>query len=92
MATYNKDKLALVSQGIKGSRIWKYTDTGLLLADVDDVAGFFTYGYDAGMRQGDQVMVTDSVGRQYGFTVGTASDTGATQVSLGVGALIGDTS
>lgn len=102
MATFNKDKLALTSQGIAGSRIWKYTDTGLLIADVSEVSGFFTTGYDCGMRKGDQVFITEgdtgafatnsSGNRQYGATVHHASDTGSTQVTLGLPVLIGDTS
>ena len=50
MATFNKDKLALTTQGIANQRTWYYTDTGLLIADVNEVAGFFTTGYDCGMR------------------------------------------
>jgi hypothetical protein len=106
MATFNKDKLYLVGQGMAGPRTWSYTDTGLLIADVNEAA-FFTTGYDCGMRKGDRVLITEGdTGlydansknplrggrRQYGATVKHATDTGSTQVTLGLGVLIGDTS
>lgn len=105
MATFNKNKLGLVSQAIAGPRVWYYTDTGLLIADVNEVAGFFTTGYDCGMRHGDRVMITegdtgtwDTSGRQtggrrqYTATVLAAVDTGQTQITLGTAVLVGDTS
>ena len=102
MASFNKDKLTGPVQSIAGPRTWYYTDTGLLIADVQEIAGFFTTGYDCGMRKYDFVVVTEgdtgavatrsSGGRQYGLTVATAQDTGATQVTLGLAVLIGDTS
>ena len=105
MATFNKNNLALVGQGITGHRQWNYTDTGLLIADVNEVAGFFTTGYDCGMRHGDRVNITegdtgtyDTSGRQTGGrrqyigTVLAAVDTGATQITLGTAVLVGDTS
>ena len=105
MATFNKDKLAIIGQGIAGRREWYYTDTGLLIADVNEIAGFFTTGYDCGMRHGDRVEITegdtgtvDTTGRQTGgrrqyvATVLAAVDTGATQITLGLPILVGDTS
>lgn len=109
MATFNKDKLTMVMQPIAGPRVWAYTDTGLLIADVSEVAGFFTIGWDCGMRRGDFVYITEGdtgtnypntlnkggkLGhrRQYGATILEAVDTGATQITLGVPVLIGDTS
>ena len=106
MATFNKNKLVLLSQGIGGpNKQWAYTDTGLLIADVNEVAGFFTTGYDCGMRHGDRVNITegdtgtyDTTGRQTGgrrqyiATVLAAVDTGATQITLGAAVLVGDTS
>ena len=107
MATFNKDKLKLFGQGVAGPRMWSYTDTGLLVADVNEVEGFFTLGYDCGMRKGDQVFITEgdtgiwkdtgtgvnaSGRRMYGGTVTKAQDTGATQVTVGLTVLIGDTS
>ncbi len=104
MATFNKDKLVLLSQGVGGTaKTWSYTDTGLLVADVNEAA-FFTTGYHCGMRKGDRIFITegdtglysdtgdDGGRRQYCGTVFTAQDTGATQVTVGLTVLIGDTS
>ncbi len=105
MATFNKDKLVLLNQGIGGtSKTWAYTDTGLLVADVSNAAGFFTLGYDHGMRHGDRIQITegdtgtfDTSGRQtggrrqYTATVIAAVDTGSTQITLGTPELVGDT-
>jgi hypothetical protein len=106
MATFNKDKLTLVHQGIAGARKqWHYGDTGTLIADVQEVDGFFSNGYDCGMRHGDWLILTegdtgtyDTTGRQtggrksYGLPVLEAVDTGATQIRLGAGTLLGDSS
>ena len=105
MATFNKNKLTLNSQSIAGMKVWGYTDTGLLIADVNEIAGFFTTGYECGMRHGDRVEITegdtgtwDTTGRQTGgrrqyvATVLAAVDTGATQITLGTAILVGDTS
>lgn len=108
MATFNKNKLVLVSQGIggnQGSRHWFYTDTGLLVADINEVDGFFSTGYDCGMRHGDHITIQegdtgtyDTTGRQtggrrqYGGTVLKATDTGATQVTIGLTIQVSDTS
>ena len=105
MATFNKNKLGLVFQAIAGPRTFYYTDTGLLIADVNEIAGFFTTGYDCGMRHGDRVLIQegdtgtyDTSGRQTGgrrqyiATVLAAVDTGATQITLGTAVLVGDTS
>ncbi len=84
--------------------MWAYTDTGLLVADINQVAGYFTLGYDQGMRHGDRIHITegdtgtfDTSGRQtggrrqYTGTVLEATDTGLTQVTLGTTELVGDT-
>ena len=105
MAAFNKNKLTLNSQSVAGMKVWGYTDTGLLIADVNEIAGFFTTGYECGMRHGDRVEITegdtgtvDTTGRQTGgrrqyvATVLAAVDTGATQITLGTAVLVGDTS
>ncbi len=99
MATFNKNKLVLMSQAIAGPRQWAYTDTGLVVADVSEASGFFTTGYDCGMRKGDLVFITEgdtgtfkdtgtgvNAGgrRQFAATVTSAQDTGSTQVTLGL--------
>jgi len=98
MATFNKNKLYLVGQGIAGPRTWAYTDTGLLVADLTEQA-FFTTGYDNGMRKGDLVFITEgdtgtwkdtgsgvnaSGRRQFAATVTSSQDTGATQTTVGL--------
>ena len=106
MATFNKNKLSCIGQAIAGVREWHYTDTGLLIADVSEVAGFFTNGYDCGMRRGDIIHINegdtgtyDTTGkvqtggrRAYIATILSAVDTGATQIALGLPVLVGDTS
>lgn len=109
MATFNKHKLNGPYQSIAGLRTWHYSDTGLLIADVSEVAGFFTTGWDCGMRKGDVVVITEgdtgtadslpmnrggNTGghRQYIATILNIVDTGATQVTLGLPVLVGDTS
>ena len=103
MATFNKDKLALISQSIAGPRTWQYADTGALAADISEAA-FFTTGYDCGMRRGDRLhfiegdtgLYQDTGGfggfRQYTGTVMISQDTGATQTTVGLLVLSGDTS
>ncbi len=60
MSTFKKDNLVLLSQGVGGgSRTWSYTDTGLIIADINRTAGYFTTGYDMGMRHGDRVFITE---------------------------------
>lgn len=104
MATFNKNRLNLVFQPMAGPRTWEYWDTGLLIADVQEVAGFFTTGHDCGMRKGDRIFITegdtglysdtgdDGGRRQYAGTVTKSQDTGATQTTIGLCVLIGDTS
>jgi hypothetical protein len=107
MATFDKNKLALTGQGIAGRpRDWSYWDTGVLVADINEVDGFITNGYDIGMRKGDRFNLTEGdtglwagesenplIGgrRQYIGTVMYAQDTGATQVKIGRMVLVGDT-
>ena len=104
MATFNKNKLTLNSQSIAGMKVWGYTDTGLLIADVNEIAGFFTTGYECGMRHGDRVEITegdtgtwDTTGRQTGgrrqyvATVLAAGDTGAPQIPPRTSVLVRDT-
>jgi hypothetical protein len=105
MATFSKNKLSLVTQAIAGPKLWYYTDTGLLIADVNEVEGFFDSGYACGMRHGDRIMITEgdtgaydtgnaNTGgrRQYTGTVLKVQDTGTTRVTVGLTVLVGDTS
>ena len=90
MATYSKDKLKLISQGITGGKIWNYTDTGTVL----DSAGFFANAGDMGVDSGDLVIAgglagTTRILKSAAFA--PVQDTGATQGTTGPGTLIGDT-
>jgi hypothetical protein len=90
MATYDKNKLKLVSQGIVGGKIWSYTDTGTVL----DVAGFFANASDMGVDSGDLILAgglagTTRIIRSAAFA--PVQDTGSTQGTTGPGSLIGDT-
>ena len=90
MATYSKDKLKLISQGIVGGKIWSYTDTGTVL----DVAGFFTNAGDMGVDSGDLIIAGGLAGTTRilkAAAFAPVQDTGATQGTTGPGTLIGDT-
>lgn len=79
----------LVNQAVNGRRLWRYASTDQA-ATVDD-SGYFTNGYDLGMRDGDVIEVyeTDTkiltthvvvvsgttVNIADGTTVGTATNT-----------------
>lgn len=95
MAGYNKDKLALISQGIVGHKVWAYTDTGDI-GDIQEVAGFVTNGNDMGMDSGDMVFVRMTAGGTNrmvrGAAVQNTTDTGGTQTTIGLGTVVGDTS
>ena len=58
MAYSTSNPPVLVTQGIVGSRHWVYSS-----ADTDalvQVSGYFSNGWDLGMRAGDTVMVIDN--------------------------------
>jgi hypothetical protein len=48
----------LVAQPIAGLRMWQYTSDDAVTAVR--VSGYFTNGYDLGMRKGDIVLVLDN--------------------------------
>jgi hypothetical protein len=70
MTVFNKNRLQLIFQSVAGPRTWEYSDTGLLIADVQEVSGFFTTGRDCGMRHGDRVFITEG---DTGLFVNTAN-------------------
>lgn len=94
MATFSKDRLKLVSQGIVGGKIWHYHDTGAL-ADVADAAGFFTNASECGVDSGDLMFISANNGNTtrtvYGVAFAPVQDTGATQGTTGPATLVGDT-
>jgi hypothetical protein len=88
MATYSKDKLRLISQGIVGGKIWYYTDTGIANTD-----GAVLNAGDMGCDSGDLVIfgpgASDHRVKAGGLSM--IQDTGATQGSIGPVTLVGDT-
>ena len=94
MTSYSKDRLKLVSQGITGGKVWHYSDTGAI-ADVADVAGFFTNASDMGVDTGDLLLISANDGQLTKVVRGAAffsvQDTGATQGGVGPSTLLGDT-
>ena len=95
MTSYSKDRLKLIAQGITGSKIWAYEDTGIL-ADIEESAGFFTNAGDMGIDTGDFLFLKAKDGilnkTVRGAAIGIVQDTGATQGTVGLSVLIGDTS
>lgn len=78
----------LVVQGIGGlgPKVWAYASTADASADID-TAGYFTNGYDLGMRAGDIVLANlNGIGTTH--IVMSASSTG---VDLGAGSTVGST-
>ena len=58
MAYVTTNPPKLIAQGINEGRIWKYDSADALT--LVRVAGYFTDGYDLGLRAGDMVIVTDT--------------------------------
>lgn len=88
MAYSTSNPPSLVVQGVGGSgvSIFQYSSTADAAADMD-TAGFFTNGYDLGMRAGD-VVFANLNGLVTSHVVMTATSTG---VDLGTGTTIGST-
>ena len=94
MSSFVKNNLRLINQGITGGKVWHYTDTGAL-ADVADVAGYFTNASECGVDSGDMMFIAANNGNTtrtiYGASFAPVQDTGATQGTTGPATLIGDT-
>jgi len=94
MSTYDKNRLMLVAQGITGGKTWHYYDTGAI-ADIVDVAGYFTNAGDMGVDSGDFILIHANNGYTnrlvYGSSFAPMQDTGATQGTVGPQTLVGDT-
>lgn len=94
MSSFVKNQLKLVSQGIVGGKVWHYHDTGAL-ADVADVAGYFTNASECGVDSGDLIFISANNGNTtrtvYGAAFSPVQDTGATQGGTGPATLVGDT-
>jgi hypothetical protein len=78
----------LVTQGIAGLRVWEYASTDA--STVVDASGYFTNGYDLGMRAGDSVRVVDTDASPVAVTMHTVNVSGTT-IDLSDGVSIGST-
>ena len=77
-----------ISQTIAGPKIWIYQSTDA--AATVDASGYFTDGYNRGMRQGDLCLVTDTDASPVITTSHVVNVTGTT-VDLSDGVTIGST-
>lgn len=73
-------------QSIAGPRTWRYVSTDPS-TDVD-ASGYFTNGYELGMRDGDQVIVVDSDSTHNQITSHSVKVTGTT-IDLSDGVSVG---
>lgn len=89
MAYSTDNQPRVISQGITGTKIWKY-DSADALTDVR-VAGYFTDGYDLGMRAGDVVFVTDTDTSATSITFVNAATTSSVDLADGTALTATDT-
>lgn len=88
MAYSTSNPPRLMMQPIAGLRLWQYASTDPT-ATVD-ASGYFTNGYDLGMRAGDSVMVIDTDASPVAVTMHTVNVSGTT-IDLSDGVSIGST-
>jgi hypothetical protein len=79
---------AIVWQSIAGPKLWVYQSTDA--ASVVDASGYFTNGYDLGMRQNDLCFVTDTDASPV-ITTSHVVNVSGTTVDLSDGVTIGST-
>ena len=82
--SYKTANLNLAFQSIAGVRHWTYQDTGSGISAVVG-AGFFTDGYNKGMRVGDSVTYHGGTGANraaWQCHVTISQDTGDTQTTI----------
>ena len=95
MSSFKKDNMKLISQGITGGQVWHYEDTGAI-GDLSEVAGYVTVAGDMGIDTGALVIIKANDGLLTRVVRSAAmlsvQDTGATQGTLGLSTVIGDTS
>jgi hypothetical protein len=84
MAYSTSNPPRLISQAIASLRMWEYASTDA--GTVVDASGYFTNGYDLGMRAGDTVRVVDTDASPVAVTMHTVNVSGTTiDLSDGVG-------
>ena len=90
MAYSTSNPPALRSQAIAGPREWVYSSTdGSTVVAAD---GYFTNGYDLGMRAGDLVYVRQSVAGTVTSHLVISASTASTGVVIGDPTTVGSTS
>lgn len=87
MAYSSTNPPQMVRQAIAGTRAWAYRSSDA--TGTVDAAGYFTNGWDLGMRQHDLVEVTDTVNELISMHRVAAATAGTTTVDLGTGISIG---
>ncbi|WP_050589202.1 hypothetical protein [Mesorhizobium sp. LNJC405B00] len=88
MAYATTNPPVLISQGIAGFRLWKYESVDA--ASLVRVSGYFTNGWQLGMRVNDIVFVTDTDSSN-ATTIHTVNLASATAVDLTDGLAVGTT-
>ncbi|MBZ9981330.1 hypothetical protein LB521_09180 [Mesorhizobium sp. BR-1-1-8] len=88
MAYATTNPPVLVTQGIAGFRIWKYESVDA--ATLVRVSGYFTNGWQLGMRANDIVFVTDT-DTSNTTTIHTVNSASASGVDLTDGLAVGTT-
>lgn len=95
MSSFSKDNLRLIAQGITGGKLWDLNDTGAI-GDVQEAAGYITNASELGLDTGDYLLIHARDGGGTRVVRGSAmmivQDTGATQGTVGLSVLVGDTS
>lgn len=77
-----------IVQAIAGPRIWEYRSTDASTAV--DASGYFTDGYNRGMRQGDLCLVTDTDASPV-ITTSHVVNVSGTTINLSDGVTLGST-
>ncbi|MFK0687986.1 hypothetical protein ACFX5Q_07245 [Mesorhizobium sp. IMUNJ 23033] len=88
MAYSTSNPPVLITQGIAGFRIWKYESVDA--ATLVRVAGYFTNGWQLGMRANDIVFVTDTDSSN-ATTIHTVNSATSSGVDLTDGLAVGTT-
>ncbi|RWF71870.1 hypothetical protein [Mesorhizobium sp.] len=88
MAYSTSNPPVLITQGIAGFRIWKYESVDA--ATLVRVSGYFTNGWQLGMRANDIVFVTDTDSSN-GTTIHTVNSASSSGVDLTDGLAVGTT-
>ncbi|MER8481177.1 hypothetical protein [Mesorhizobium sp. M1322] len=89
MAYATSNPPVLITQGIAGFRLWKYESVDA--ATLVRVAGYFTNGWQLGMRANDIIFVTDTDTGSGTTTIHTVNSASSSGVDLTDGLAVGTT-